>query len=531
MKILPGIRFDYTLLPQSQPLSAKSQQAFTDVYYGNTYLYTPLGNITNKYLNTLQASPRLGFSYDVLSNKRLIVRGGFGWFTGRIPFAWLGYAYYNTGDSYGAYDQRVDIGSSQFQTGSDPLLRSRQGIATFAKQNAQIVDNANAGKTQVDVVDNKFIMPQIFRTSLAVDYTDKNGFKYSLEGIYTEVIKDVKFQQINIKDNPTFYTYDTARWKRLQPVYPSGGINPQFTNVYEMSNTGEGRRYSITAAVDKKFRNGISANVAYTYGMAKDISNGVRNSMESNWQLNQALNPNNPQLAWSNFDIRHRIVAAANYRFSWGGGGNASRELRATSGRLHMATTISLFFSAQSGSPFTYGFVNYTAQNTPQQVSLAYIPFESEAVNFFQAYTDASGNTITVAQQARAFNDFINNDKYLCTRRGRFTERNEGRTPWNTQLDFHFAQDFELNKGNRAHVISLTWDIINLTNLLNKSWGWVYFSPNTYNSTASIGLMPYTPGKISQGYPLYQFQDPGKPYSIDFFSSRWQMQVGVRYSF
>jgi hypothetical protein len=59
----------------------------------------------------------------------------------------------------------------------------------------------------------------------------------------------------------------------------------------------------------------------------------------------------------------------------------------------------------------------------------------------------------------------------------------------------------------------------------------VYFSPNTYNSTASIGLQPYIPARNAQGYPLYQFTDPGKPYSIDPLASRWQMQVGVRYSF
>ncbi len=516
LKVLPGIRFDYVQLPQAQPLSTKTQNAFTDVYYGSTFLYTPLNKITNTYLNQLQASPRFGFSYDVLSDRSLVLRGGAGLFTGRIPFAWLGYAFYNTGDTYGAYDQRVDNGTSQFQKDSDPLRFGKDGIVGFAQQNAQIVHDLNAGRTQVDVVDNKFVMPQVLRGSIALDYASKNGFKYSLEGIFTKVIKDLKFQQVNIRDNPTYYVYDTSRTLRRQPVYPSGGVNPQFANAYEMSNTTQGYRYSITASISKKFRNNITANIAYTYGMAKDISNGVRNSMESNWQLNQALNPNDPQLAYSNFDIRHRIVSNVTYRIPW---------------HTRWLTTFSLFFNAQSGAPFTYGFVNYTAQNTPQQVSLAYIPFESEAVNFFQAYTDASGNLVSAAQQAKQFNDYIDADKYLHTRRGRYTERNEGRTPWNVQADLHMAQDFGLGKGRKGHVLSITCDIINFTNLLNKKWGWVYFSPNTYNSTASVGLLPYLPARSSQGYPLYQFLDPGKPYSIDFFSSRWQMQLGIRYSF
>lgn len=514
LKLLPGIRFDYTLLPQAQPLSTKTQNAFTDVYYGSTFFYTPLNKITNNYLNRIQASPRLGFSYDILSDKSLVVRGGAGLFTGRIPFAWLGYAFYNTGDTYGAYDQRVDNGTSQFQAGSDPMRFNKEGISAFAKQNAQIIDNPNAGRTQVDVVDNNFIMPQVFRSSLALDYTDKNGFKASVEGIITKVIKDVKFQQINIKDDPTYYVYDTLRTLRRQPVYPSGGVNPQFTNAYEMSNTTQGYRYSITGSINKRFKKGITASVAYTYGMAQDITNGVRNSMESNWQLNQALNPNEPGLTYSNFDIRHRIVSNVMYQTAW---------------HDNWLTTFSLFFHAQSGSPYTYGFVNYTAQSTPQQISLAYIPFESEAVNFFQSYTDGGGNLISASQQAQQFNDFINNDSYLRTRRGDYTERNAARTPWNVQCDLHLGQDFVI--GKKEHVLSVTCDIINFTNLLNKNWGWVYFSPNTYNSTASVGLLPYLPGKSSQGYPLYQFLDPGKPYSIDFFSSRWQMQLGLRYSF
>ncbi|WP_050982167.1 hypothetical protein [Mucilaginibacter paludis] len=72
---------------------------------------------------------------------------------------------------------------------------------------------------------------------------------------------------------------------------------------------------------------------------------------------------------------------------------------------------------------------------------------------------------------------------------------------------------------------------MNFTNLINKNWGKVYFSPNTYNSISSVGLVPYIPAKSSQGYPLYQFVDPGKPYSVDPLASRWQMQLGARYTF
>ncbi len=520
LRITPGIRVDYSGVPGRPAVSDKIKNAYTDPDFGKTYTYTPLNSITNSYLDRAQLSPRLGFSYDLMKDKRLVLKGGAGLFTGRIPFAWLGYSFYNNGDTYGSYDQRTDNGSSQFAEGTDPLRRGKQGIAGFAAQNGQVVNNPNAGKTQVDVIDNSFVMPQVFRGSLGLDYKAPNGFQYGIEAIYTQVVKDVLFQQVNVKDRPAYYVYDTALSLRRQPIFPSGGVNPQFANAYEMSNTSMGYRYSITGRISKKFPSGIDASLAYTYGGAKDIANGVRNSMESNWQLNQALNPNSPGLAWSNFDVRHRIIASVVYRVAW---------------HKTWATTISLFGSMQSGSPISYGFVNYTIQNTPQQVSLAYIPNKGEAINFFIDTRDASGQIIqSAAAQAQAFNDFIDQDSYLHSRRGQFTGRNEARTPWNNNVDLHFAHDFGIvmRKGEKAtHVVTVSWDIINLTNLINKQWGWVYFSPNTYNSTASVGLVPYIPSRSSQGYPLFTFQNPGKPYAVDYAQSRWQMQMGVRYSF
>ena len=517
VKLTYGMRVDYTDLPTKPILSDKTRSAQTDPDLGTTYSYTPLNQVRNHYFNRLQLSPRLGFNVDVKGDKTVVLRGGAGLFTGRIPFAWLGYAYYNNGNTFGAYDQRTDGSSpAPFNPDTDPMKYDKQqGIAGFAAQNGQAVNNKNAGKTQVDVVDNRFMMPKVLRGSVAVDYTDPRQIKYTVEALFTKTLKDVKFQQVNLVDQPAYYAYDTAA--RRQPIYASGAADPRFANAYELSNTGQGYRWSATFQVSKTFDAGLSLMAAYTYGVSKDVSNGIRNSMESNFQLNQSLNPNDPGLSNSNFDIRNRIVTSVGYRLK-------------ESDRF--VSHFSLFFSAQSGSPFTYGFVNYTIQNNPQQVSLVYIPKSGESINFFQTYTDGNGQLQTAQAQAAAFDQHINGNAYLKSRRGDFTERNTGRTPWNVDADFHFAQDIGIRTGKKTtNVLSFSVDILNLTNLLNKSWGWVYFSPNTYNSTASVGLTPYIPAKASGGYPIYQYADPGKPYSVDFFNSRWQMQMGIRYSF
>lgn len=509
-KITPGLRADYTHLPEKPELSNKVTDAQADPYFGTTYNYTPLSRIKNNYFGRVQLSPRIGFRYDWLGNQRLVLRGGAGLFTGRIPFAWLAYAYYNNGVNYGSFDQRAD--QKPFTTGTDAIKPGQKGIADFIEQNGTVVNNRNAGKTQVDLIDNKFVMPQVLRVNLAVDYTTADQWKLGIEGILTKSLKDVYFQQVNITDNPRYYNYDVTR---KQPIY-SGTTDPAFSNAYLLSNTNKGHRYSITGTVSKTYAAGLFISGAYTYGQSKDVFNGIRNSMESNWQLNQALNPNNPQLANSNFDIRHRIVVNVSYRKVW---------------NKVLVSTLSLFTSAQSGSPFTYGIVNNSVQGTPQQVSLAYIPRKEDAVNFFQDQL-INGQVVTAGAQAAAFNAYVDGNEYLRTRRGDFTERNMGRTPWNVQADLHFAQEFHF-PALKTHYITFTADIVNLTSMISKNWGTQYFSPNTFNSTASVGLTPslFPPAQNKEGYPVYTFIDPGKPYAIDYFGSRYQIQLGLRYTF
>lgn len=513
-KLTPGIRVDYTYLPNKQPLSSKTTNAPVDANYGTTYNYTLPKDIRNDYLNNVQISPRLGFNYDIKGDQSIVLRGGTGLFTGRIPFAWLGYAYYNNGVTYGAYDTKFGYKTDNDRPapGSNPVSTSPNGIAQFVSAQGKDVHDAN-GATQVDMIDNNFKMPQMWRSSLALDYATPDQWRFTIEGIYTKTIYDLMFQQVNLVDNPVYYeAYDK---QHQQPIYSGSKINPLYTNAYQLSNTTKGYRYNITAQVSKRFKSGFNATAAYTYGQAKDITNGIRNSMESNWQLNQALNPNNPQLAYSNFDIRHRIVATAAYKVDWGKKGK-------------YISSFNLFFNTSSGVPFTYGFLNSTIQGTPQQVSLVYIPKQGETIHFFADLA----NGATAAQQAAAFDAYIDGNKYLSSRRGQFTERNGGRTPWNTQADFRFTQDYNMKVGKRMHTITLTYDIVNLTNLLNKNWGIQYFSSNAFNSTASVGLKQASkPANVATDYPIYTWSDPGSPYSKDFFASRHQMQLGLRYSF
>ncbi|MET3129411.1 hypothetical protein ABID42_004535 [Arcicella rosea] len=502
-KLSPGIRFDLASA-DSPTLSPKTTSTPLDINAGTTYTSgTPLNQIDNKLFGQVLVSPRLGFNFDVNGDKSVVIRGGTGIFTGRIPFAWLGYAFYNDGIGYGAFD----INNRATVANKGDVLKD--GAKNFAFNNGQ------GNQTQVDAVANNFKMPQVFRNSLAVDYTTKNGYKFTVEGIYTKTINDLKFQQVNLKDSVKYFSYDT---QKQMPIYLSGGatgqkLNTGFSNAYELSNTSQGYRYSLTFQVAKTYKFGLNYNLAYTYGQSYDLTNGIRNSMESNWQLNQSLTPNDPKLSHSNFDIRNRIIGSVGYSHRWS--------------NTH-ATTITSVISAQSGAPFTWGFVNSTIANTPQAAGLAYVfKDEAEATKYFIDKKNAAGVvTETAAQQAANFMNFVNGDDYLSTRKGDFTERNGGRTPWNTTMDVRILHDIKVGTKNTVQV---TLDIFNFTNLLNADWGRIYFAPNTFNSTVGLGLSRVNSGTSAD--PTYTFTKPTSTYSIDQLSSRWQMQLGLRYSF
>lgn len=522
LSVTLGMRVDFSFLDHPSVLGEKTHNAPTDPFIGNTYSYTPLNQLTNHFLNKPQASPRLGFRWALKPDGSMVLKGGVGMFTGRIPLAWLGYVYYNTGTHFGYFDKSNQTGNN-FIAGTDPLRLqpgTTTGISGYLSQNGVDVHNSQswAFPTQVDAVDNGFKLPKVVRTSVALDFKYGDGYYGTVEGIYTNVLDDVKFQNINLSDNPSYYVYDLQT--RKQPIFTSKVPGP-FSNAYELSNTNQGYRYSLSAQLGRRFSGelkGLDLSVAYTYGESKDISNGVRNSLESSWQLNQALNPNNPQLANSNFDIRHRILGTVSYHKDWG---------------KHWTSSLALLVNAQSGSPFTYGFVNFSIQGTSQQTSLVYIPKKGETYNFFRDMTDVNGKGINVYDQAQAFDNYIDGNAYLSSRRGQFTERNAAFTPWNVQADLRFLQDYAFAfRGGKKKVITFSLDVVNLTNLLDKNWGHVYFVPNTFNGTASVGLYQTNPPYDGAGgYPVYRWRNPGKPYSTDFFASRYQFQFGIRYTF
>ena len=535
LKITPGLRFDIASLPNKPALNADLVNAAQNDArtLNQTYSHTPWSQLSNGYLGQVQVSPRLGFNYDVKGDGSVVVRGGSGVFTGRVPFAWFGYAYYNNGVNFNSVDLNGIQPSASSTTGPKYLLNSVPD-----KIYAQLPASAQ-NTTEVNLIDNNFKMPQVWRSSLALDFKLKTGTRFSVEGLYTKTLQDVKFENINLADNVNYLASGPTESPKYVPASFGSKVNSNFSNAFFLTNTQKGYRYQFTGSVGQSISTLLDASVAYTYGKSYDISNGIRNSPQSNWELNPALNINNPALALSNFDLRHRVVASLN--------------LHKTFAERYTGFFTSVLTYA-SGSPYTWVYNNNFLGNGQQNVQLAYVPNAASDILLVNKVAVSTANPSGFAldnsgAQYAALSSFIDGDSYLSTRRGQYAERNAGRTPWNNQADIRLMLEAKLGslEANAAgilpagHTLQISLDIINFGNFVNSSWGRQYYVPNTFNSTIGTGLSQAAyadaAGNLSTTYSAATFNRPaftyGAPatYSIDQLASRWQGQLGLRYSF
>ena len=91
----------------------------------------------HKMKSTPMWSPRVGFRWNALDNHRLIVRGGAGLFTGRIPFVWLSNNFSNTGVQLSSYQVNANQKASEQE--ADDYGRASfnpNGAAKAAEQEA-----------------------------------------------------------------------------------------------------------------------------------------------------------------------------------------------------------------------------------------------------------------------------------------------------------------------------------------------------------------------------------------------------------
>lgn len=478
-----GLRVDVPIINDTPPRNEKIETSFP----GYKTDRTPSGK--------LLWAPRLGFNYNVNGDRSLVLRGGVGVFTGRVPFVWLSNQFSNNGVTFGTVDARNNAINGG--NGFDPNIANQRNMG------------AGSTRAEVNLVSEDFKIPQVLRYNLAGEFRLPFGINATLEGILSKTLNNIIYSDINLKPSAATINSALSGGADLRPYYGAKVNSADFTNVILMDNTSRGYTYSLTTQLQKSFRFGLDLMAAYTNGQSASLNDGASSTALSNWEFVQIVNnPNSPELTSSIFDIRHRTVGSVGYKVSYG----RDKEF---------GTGINLFYAGNSGSPFTYLYNGDLNGDGAFSNDLLYVPRNMSEIKLVAL---TGSNPATPAEQWAALDTFISQDPYLSTRRGQYAERNGAKTPWEHRFDLRVSQDLGLKIANTVHKLQLTFDIFNFGNLLNKEWGRSYFVNNN-----AYQLVTYT----TSGGGGFTFRAPSdnKAYSVSDLGSRWQGQFGVRYIF
>jgi hypothetical protein len=526
-KLTAGLRGDAVFFPVTDP-----DGRYNNKYVPNLTFRDGEKIITDRFPKfTMLVSPRLGFNWDVQEKGATQIRGGSGIFSGRVPYVWLSNQLSNNGVLFNSVST------------NNPTNRPfTANVDTYRPP----VDPSKILPTSYNlaVTDANFKFPQVWRTNLAVAQNFGQGWILEVEGIHTKDLNAVYHANVNLPNStvkaigadnrPIFYnlgangfpeTPTTAKPLNNRiygAIAATAGGNtvdkPNISDAIVMKNTSEGYSSVATIQLTKKFANGI-LGAAYNYTDSRSVNDGG-SVAQSIWRDRSISgDPNAIALSYASFMLKNRIIGYGSYKVNW----------------LNnvLGTTVGFTFSHASGGRFTYGYSGDLNGDGQTANDLLFVPSSSSDI-LLTDITRADASKYTAAQQWTDLDAYINQDKYLSGRRGKYAERNGGVLPNVGTLDLKIIQDVNFKAGGKINTLQLTFDIFNFTNMLNSKWG----VDNFVTRPALLTFGGYdNAGAAATGKPKFTYPEfAGKSLTSTFqrstlFGSRWSGQVGVRYIF
>ena len=477
--------------------------------------------------SNISVSPRIGFNWDVTEDRALTFRGGTGLFSGRLPLVF----FTNMPTNSGMVQYQAQLGPStkykdlpeavkakykdmnevlaEFSNGlildangkatSDALLKKLHEMGfpkTITKEDGTVPSSISA-------VDPTFKMPQVWKTSLALDYKIPTTFPFtvSAEAIYNKTINGVTisdwsmlpvngFTRLNGVDN--------------RPMYPTDFRTG--TKAFVLENTNKGYGYSANLTVNMVPCEGLHLMAAYTHTVSKELTGMPGSAAESAFTyVPTSEGPNNIKLHNSQYVTPDRVVASltyndkANNQFgfiyeAWRGGYNYS----------YMLT------NDMNGDGYAYDAL--------------YIPTDEQVKNNeFRFATE---------EDRDRFMAYVHNDKYLSRHQGQYAEAYSVYSPWVHRLDFSYKHDFKVKVGKSVNTLQLSLDVKNILNIFNSNWGvskWM-------NSKLPEGRILKFENVDHEGYPVFSTPEAVHGSTQTFvpnvnIGQCWYASVGIKYMF
>ena len=453
-------------------------------------------------------SPRVGLNYDLTSDQQTQLRGGTGVFTGKPPYVWISNQIGNTGALSGLI--QTD-NTTQYPFNPNPNQYKPTSVAPYATS------------YELDVTDPNFKFPQTWRTNVGLDrrlpwWNMVATFDY----VYNRDINDPAYINANLPSPSGTYAgvdnrvrWTTAAAPGVTTVYPTcaaaGQVGPcvsrinnavgnQITAAYVIGNNDLNRSQNVALTLTKPMTHGFAFRGGFGYGLSKSTIE-PSSTASSSWGSANPVpgDPNNPPLAYSTNTPGKRVFLTATYShdyFGWG------------------ATTVSAFYDAHpAGTPYSYVFSGDANGDIVSGNDLIYIPRDTSEMNFKSLTT--GGVTYTPAQQAAAFEQYIENDSYLSAHRGQYAVRNAVMVPLVNRVDLSITQQVFHSIAGKKHTGEIRLDITNFGNLVNHNWGVGQRLINNQILT--------NPSTDAQGRLTYNMQT----FNGQLLTTPWQTTAGI----
>ena len=444
---------------------------------------------------TVNVSPRVGFNWDVTKDRKVVVRGGTGLFTGRIPNVWLVSAAGNANVLQYQYIANLQTGQQVY-----PFAPDRNDIINSIYAGNAFQQQDLAAPTSTTILSKDLRMPTSWKSSLAVDVKLPFGIKGTLEGIYSYNYNEVVATTLGYKLGDSIQLPGESG---KRPTYVSENIRNKDggkMSGYYLHNAKDihGKYYSVTAQLSKNFAWGLDLMAAYTHSFSMSATDGVGDQVYNIAQISNAYGDNSHELGYSYYVTPNRFIASAGYTIYEG---------------LHTATKLGLFYEGYNiGYVGSYNQARYSYLMTTDQgtgistAQLVYIPTKEELANM----------PFASDENRDAYETFIANDSYLSAHRGEYSKRNGAVCPWLNRINFKIDQEFYFNVAGRQTTLQIGADVNNIGNLINSNWG-------CYQQLSSETILKYEKG-------AYKFTEPNW-HKYNNFLSTWNVLLHVRYSF
>lgn len=512
-KLTYGLRLDGLFFDNGD---LKTNQKIKEIpYYPKAYGYQETHIDTGKWpTSSVTVSPRVGFTYDILKDKSLVLRGGTGLFSGRLPLVF----FTNMPTNSGMVQYQAQINDDNAKEKGFDMSVFDGGLVTEPGTNKATVKalydkliglgypttpGDGTVPSSISAVDPKFKMPQVWKTSIALDYSFPTSFPFSItaEGIFNKTVNGVSISDWSMQPVNGF-----ARWSGAdnRPIYPAGFRTA--TKAFVLENTHKGYGYSANVTLNMRPVEGLSLMAAYTHTASKELTGMPGSAAESAFTyVPTSEGPNNIKLHNSQYVTPDRVVASGTYSDKCG-------------------NHFSLIYEAWRGG-YNYSYMLSNDMNGDgYNYDALYIPTDEQVANReFRFASDADRDR---------FMDYVHNNSYLKKHQGEYAEAYSVYSPWVHRLDFSYKHDFKVKIGNSMNRLQLSFDIKNLANIFSSRFGVSKYM----NPELNEGRILKYESTDSEGYPVFSTPKAVSGSTQTFVPNKaigqcWYASVGIKYMF